>query len=141
MAEGKWEDDQNLKFIVFIDFYAKIFSSKHKRKYSILLNSDPKKYSSHCRNILEIELLHNAEAITKRLLLSSRPSPDSKNTSSNILENNFTIQNLKVLPNHGLSNTPSPPKTTPQNYPNKSRKSLCKLKPCSRPLLSSSICG
>jgi hypothetical protein len=32
IVEGKWDDQSNLLFIVFIDFHSKIFSSKEKRK-------------------------------------------------------------------------------------------------------------
>ena len=32
VIEGKWNEDENLKFVIFIHYYQDIFSSKHKRK-------------------------------------------------------------------------------------------------------------
>ena len=32
VVEGKWNDDENLKFIIFVNYYQEIFSSRHKRK-------------------------------------------------------------------------------------------------------------
>ena len=30
--EGKWNDEENLKFVIFVNYYQDIFSSKYKRK-------------------------------------------------------------------------------------------------------------
>ena len=32
VVEGKWNDDENLKFVIFVNYYQDIFSSRHKRK-------------------------------------------------------------------------------------------------------------
>ena len=32
VVEGKWNDEENLKFVIFVNYYQDIFSSRHKRK-------------------------------------------------------------------------------------------------------------
>ena len=32
LIEGKWNDDENLRFVIFVNYYQDIFSSRHKRK-------------------------------------------------------------------------------------------------------------
>jgi hypothetical protein len=32
VVEGKWNDDENLKFVIFVNYYQDIFASRHKRK-------------------------------------------------------------------------------------------------------------
>lgn len=32
-SEGKWSEEENLSFCIFVHYFQDIFSSKHKRKY------------------------------------------------------------------------------------------------------------
>ena len=32
LVEGKWNEDENLRFVIFIHYYQDIFSSRHRRK-------------------------------------------------------------------------------------------------------------
>jgi len=63
--EGKWTEEENLKYILFMDYHSKVFISKEKRKY-FCIDSGLRGFSSLSAIFWQPEPRGSAEATSRR---------------------------------------------------------------------------
>lgn len=81
--EGKWTKEENVKYVLFMDYHTTIFSSKEKRKY-LSSKVGLSEFSSRLLPSWEPERLANVGATFKRSWTSSRSSVKSSSTTSSL---------------------------------------------------------
>lgn len=61
---GKWTNEENLKYAIFMDFHKQKLASRQKKKYK-LFNLGISKFLKKCQSSLGQEIQFNAEAIIR----------------------------------------------------------------------------
>lgn len=64
-SEGRWGEGENVKFVVFVNYYQDIFVSRHKRKYPYP-HTGSARYLRALPSSLPPAPPHNAEATTRK---------------------------------------------------------------------------